>query len=76
MRATSDRAEPGPARKRAASAGPPEEYWLHEGGDVAPVEVLIRSERLATVRVKPLGDGGRELATVVKIENGLQAVSP
>lgn len=58
----------------------PEEYWLYRGGDAAPegfiFEVLIRSERLATVRVKPLGPDGGELATVIRIKNGLQAVSP
>jgi hypothetical protein len=57
-----------------------EEYWLYKGSDAEPgflFEVLLRSERLATVRVKPLGPDGRDLATVIRInDNGVQAVSP
>ncbi|WP_424638774.1 hypothetical protein [Embleya sp. AB8] len=57
------------------------ECWLYGSGNAAPkgfiFEVVIRSGRLTTVRVKPLGQDGRELATVIRInEAGVQAVSP
>ncbi|MFC9876705.1 hypothetical protein [Nocardia salmonicida] len=57
------------------------EYWLYRPGEGAPpgytFEVVIDSERLAVVRVKPVGPDGREQWTVIRIsEVGVQAVSP
>lgn len=68
-------------RKMGETWDGPKEYWLYKSGEGAPegfiFEVLIHRKRLASVRVKPLGPNGRELATVIRInEDGVQAVSP